>query len=311
MTPVLGIRSAPGERTELQPVETSSPITALNLLRPVLTRSSVWGWRTRTSSLHISLRKKYEPAAEVTAVGRNFTQGRLFSGARANRVGIRYGKEILPGSDVMKKQSLIGAFCDLQHGPGAGWRLFADRIPEVTGNENGQSMSLSSDRYSIGFAISVAPGFLIQRIDVTPRVGFWNMTAEIPFGVDETTGESTVETFSVRRAGSGGVEAGIEFGDGINALRFWGSMDRGVSLLGGARGSARASRVGLDVFLPINKGFVVGDATEIKPLVQLFGFLESIAIEGSSSSDSSSSGSSVDGIEYIDGFVGAGLGVTW
>jgi hypothetical protein len=264
-----------------------------------------WSGRGQQSQdLELALRRVYEPAAGIgKSTGGNLTKSFWNTGKRANRIGLRYGASILPGEELIQQQRMYGLFADMRHGPYAGWRVFADQIPKVTSSDG---MSYQSDRYLLGFAITLAPGIVIRQIDVTPRLGFWNVESRVIALAGIDGDRPLFADFNVQRAGSGGVEAGVEFGDAMSAFRLWASLDRGINLLSPDGPSSEARRVGLDLFMPLIPLGHLG-ATDLQAIIQAFGFLEQVTL--TRSADSSELATTTFG--FLDAFVGAGVGVTW
>jgi hypothetical protein len=261
----------------------------------------------RSQDLEIALRRSYETVFGIgTSTGRRLNRSVWNLGRRVNRLGARYGASILPGEELIQSQRLYGLFADMRHGPYAGWRAFVDRIPKVTTSEG---MSLQSDRYLLGFAVTLAPGLLLQQIDVTPRLGFWDLQSRLIARPGIDGDPPLILPFNVTRAGSGGLEAGVEFGDGDNAFRVWVSYDRGINLLAPTGPSAEARRLGVDLFLPFIPVGKLGE-TQLQLLFQVFGFFEQIDLTRSIS-DQSASEITSKGLSFQDAFLGAGIGVTW
>lgn len=259
----------------------------------------------------LAIRDVYVPRVFGHGSGDILMNSGWVDGDRQNRVGMRYGRSLIPGSAFIRQQQLIGAFVDIQHGPMAGWRLFMDRVPTVNTTELGVDVSIGSDRYLIGFALTLAPGGIVKRIEITPRVGYWSLSAVLPTAQDPDTGALQTESFVVTRAGSFGLETGVELG-GLSLVgsqtRLWFSIDRGMNLAGTSSGSAQAMRYGVDLWRPLMVIWKPG-ATDVRLLGHGFVFGESVSLNGGDGT--SDSGYSVSAFQYNNAVAGLGLGVTW
>jgi hypothetical protein len=230
-------------------------------------------------------------------------------------VGLRYGLEVLPGTELVKKTSFFGLLVEIRGGPAKGLRYYYDRLRPVSDDVEGADgtkikTSLAWSRHVIGYSFGFEPGFLVDRITIDPKLGVWNFEAVLPVK-DPTTGEvQRAEELKLGRTASLAIEVGLEELSSWYTLRGWAAHDTGFSLLKNG-GQVTSNRFGLDVFLSAGPRLsLLGVPTRIS----LLGFFFYESVEIATGDDDVEPGPGevvITSVPYDAGYAGLGAVVSW
>ena len=234
----------------------------------------------------------------------------LLDTAASGYVGIRYGKQILAGDPLLAKTSFFGLLSEIRGGPLGGLRIYYDYLPTATNNLDGFKTSIGWSRLIFGTSLGFNPGFLFDRIDITPKIGMWSLSATLPTEQNEEGITIGVSDFKFKKQLSFGVEAGVEWQSPIYLLRTWYGFDMALSL-GKYGGSAvKSNRFGLDSFVNTGPDFSVFGAN-LKTALLLFVIYESVELSSPQVKNSPADAGEISGITYDGGYAGLGLAISW
>lgn len=248
-------------------------------------------------------------AAIANPLGENVSSKNegFFSLRSKGYLGVRYGRYLPPllnsassGADLIAKSQIYSVLLESNHGIFAGWRVYFDVLPKVTAIEYGLNESLRWQRLTLGRSFGFNPGFLIDLIDITPKLGTWNFEARLPYAYDD--GSMEVKSFEIKNALSAAIEVGIEKYYDDMKFRGWYARDFVYSFFKSGE-SVTSDRFGIDSL------FQVGP---------MFGPVATIAILAVNTEKVrlSKSGANVDDAiitdtSYSSNTISGGFGISW
>lgn len=234
----------------------------------------------------------------------------LLDTAASGYVGLRYGKQILTGDELLSKTSFVGLLTEVRGGPLSGLRVYYDVLPETSVERDGFETSIGWNRLIFGTSFTYNPGFLVDKLDLTPKLGVWTLNAVLP--TEETAAGQVAATsrFEFKRQFGFGVEAGAELSSDWYVVRGWYGFDMALSLgkIGGS--SVKSSRFGVDAFMTAGPTFEVLGAS-LKTAILAFMFYESVELEKTGKSAESTAAGEISGISYDGGYAGLGAAISW
>lgn len=258
--------------------------------------------------------------AQLTESSKNGDLGSLLEGgydlltnalldtAASGYIGVRYGKQILAGDPLLAKTSFFGLLTEIRGGPLGGLRIYYDVMPEAKAKEDDLETKIGWSRTIFGTSLGFDPGFLFDRVDVTPKIGMWTLSATLPTEKNEAGTTVSTSDFKFKKQFSFGIEAGLEWNSNFYLVRTWYGFDMALSL-GKFGGSAvKSNRFGLDTFLNTGPRFSILGA-DLKTTLLMFVMYESIEL--SSPSANKSETGEISGITYDGGYAGLGLAISW
>lgn len=234
----------------------------------------------------------------------------LLDTAASGYIGVRYGKQILAGDPLLAKTSFFGLLAEIRGGPLGGLRIYYDVMPEAKAEVDGLETKIGWNRLIFGTSLGFSPGFLVDRIDITPKLGMWTLSATLPTEKNEKGEAVAVSNFKFKKQFSFGVEAGLEWSSTFYLLRTWYGFDMALSLgkLGGS--AVKSNRFGLDTFLNTGPRFSVFGA-DLKTTLLMFVMYESIELSSPSAKKGEAVSGEISGITYDGGYAGLGLAISW
>ncbi len=241
--------------------------------------------------------------------GYNFLTSALLDTAASGYVGLRYGKQVLAGDELLGKTSFFGLLVEMRGGPLEGLRVYYDKMPQVKNINNGFETQISWSRVILGKSWGWSPGFLVDRLDVTPKIGMWSLSATLPtaFAEDGIT-PLAVQTFATEKALGLAIEGGVEWLSTWYLLRAWGAFDTALNFGRIGAAGVTSQRFGIDGYLtagPEIRIFGVPFKTA------LLGFFLFESIELSQNPDEENLEDQIVGIGYQGGYAGVGGVLSW
>lgn len=218
-------------------------------------------------------------------------------------VGFRYGHPITVGQDIISKSAMIGILVEVRGGPLEGLRWYWDFAPETIQVLDGQKYSVTWSRPSLGWSFGLNINWIIDRIDLTPKLGLMDFDGTVP--VPTTTGNVPAK-FRLKNSSNIGFELGVETQAPGVLIRLWGASDAsGVLDLGGT-GRVTSLRGGVDTYWDAYK---ISSYFDLAVLVFMFG--ERLSLAKESDDAVGDTNLKLQGLSYNLAFFGAGLVLTW
>jgi len=299
-----------------------SPTVSTSRLRHGLWVHNANGRGSRQQELLTILTSAQKSLAEASSRGDldNFMRGgidaltsALMDTAASGYLGFRYGKQVLAGDELLDKTSFFGFLTEIRGGPLEGLRFYYDLLPKVSADRDGFGTEISWSRFILGKSFGLELDGIIDRIDVTPKIGMWNLSATLPSVLAEDNKTVTrVQTFGVKRALSLGLEPGIESKGDWYLMRVWAAYDIALSIgaLGG--GGVQSYRYGFDGYFTASPSIDVF-GVPVSTAILAFFFFESIDLTDGQGKETTSDSTDerIVGVGYDGGYAGLGVVLSW
>jgi hypothetical protein len=253
-----------------------------------------------------------EAAAEgvLSNVLRGLRKG-IIATTSTGYVGVRYGPQILPGDPLLAKTAFFSLISEVRGGPLAGVRVYYEKVPMTTLEQDGIETSIAWGRFIVGKSFGLTLSRFADRIDLTPKLGLWNFNAKLPTDVDESGQVMKVGTFDLDRAMSFALEAGVEWSTSWYAIRPWYSFDGGAALSKVSKKHVTSNRVGLDSYWTAGPEFTMF-RIPFKTTWLLFALYETIGLTNTDPKTELEDGDSeITAISFSSGYTGAGVAISW
>ena len=302
--------------------ETTAAVDAALATGPLWAQSSE-GPGTHRSEFQKTIKNAHldlDLAGQNDALNDFFTGGKdlltqILDAAASGYVGVRFGKEVLPGvgglGALLNKTKIFGLLFEMRGGPLKGLRYYYDTMPRtrasLPGSTGSVDASISFSRHVVGFSWDFNPGFLFDRVTVDPKLGAWTFNATLPVAYDTSGNVAELAVFNLGRTFSLGLEVGLEELSSWYTVRGWYGINTGYSLLNSG-GKITSNRFGVDAYFtggPEIPFFGVG----MKTALLAFYFYESIGL--TSNSVSTAGPAAISGVSYDVGYAGLGLALSW
>ncbi len=237
---------------------------------------------------------------------------KLLTGIKANAasgfIGLRYGKQVLAGSALLKKLTFFGLIAEFRGGIVNGLRYYYDKTSQVTDSSNGVPEKLGWSSHTIGKSFGTSLSHVVDRIDFTPKLGIWALDANLVRSVDDQGIASSTGKFYMPRGYSLNLEIGAEWNSSWYKVRPWVSYDYAGAVSAVSKSTITAIKAGLDTFLTIGPSFKLG-STNYKSA--LLGFVVAEKLSLADKSVKASEDSKIDAFSMTLTFVGAGVAISW
>lgn len=189
---------------------------------------------------------KLVEAADASVVGK--ISDLLITQVSAGYVGLRYGRVIVDSSNILlSRVGLLSVVSEFRSGPLEGLRFYYDWIPTVKVTELGVEETFGMNRLVVGWGFGFGFPWLIDRVELVPKLGNWNFAANIPVVTD--TGDHEVRSFDLRSGLSFGLEGALEKFSSKYLVRAWASRDFSTSFLGALKSNVTSTRAGIDALI--------------------------------------------------------------
>lgn len=227
----------------------------------------------------------------------------------AGYIGYRFGLPDLQGDSAISATRLHSFFAEIRSGLFSGLRIYYDLVPRATRD----SSSIEWNRLILGTSLGFNPGFLVERVDITPKIGQWSFRYRGP--ADPNTPE-LVTTFDIQNKLSLAIELGIEKHLPKTVLRGWVAQDRAIDIGSVAAQSVSSTRMGADFFWSGLQPFGE-DESSLRTTLLVFGFFEQVTLRAPDSpSQEASDETQVEAaigteLAYTGGYMGIGAGISW
>ena len=246
----------------------------------------------------------------LSSVLRGLRKGILATTA-SGYVGLRYGPQVLPGDPLLAKTAFFGVIGEVRGGPLAGLRLYYDKVPMTTVQQNGVETSIAWGRFIVGKSFGLNLSKFVDRIDITPKLGLWNFHAKLPTDYDTSGQVTKAGAFDLDRAMSFALEAGVEWSSSWYAIRPWYSFDGAAAISKVNKKRVTSNRVGLDSYWTAGPKFSVFKVP-FKTTWLLFAVYETIGLTNTDPKTELEDGESeITGITFSSGYTGAGVAISW
>ena len=240
---------------------------------------------------------------------------KLLNGIKANTasgfVGLRYGKQVLPGSALVKKLTFFGLIAEFRGGIVNGLRYYYDKTSQVTNSSRGVQEKLGWSSHTIGKSFGTSLTHVVDRIDFTPKLGIWALDAHLVNGFDDQGRASSTGRFYMPRGYALNLEIGAEWNSSWYKVRPWVSYDYAGAVSAVSKSTITAAKAGLDTFLTIGPSFKLG-STNYKSALLGFVVAEKLSLADKSIKISEdSTNSKINAFSMTLTFVGAGVAISW
>lgn len=127
-------------------------------------------------------------------------------------VGVRLGQQLASGSELIADAKYLGVYLEATGGYIGGLRLSFELVPQVAVQIDNQQQEFGWSRYALGYTFGFNIGYLIDRIELTPRASMWALKVVVPY---EDSADAVPEDFVVDNQISQGISVAIIslFGD--------------------------------------------------------------------------------------------------
>ncbi|MEN9834154.1 MAG: hypothetical protein RL011_347 [Pseudomonadota bacterium] len=253
--------------------------------------------------------------------GKDFL-GQLWEAAASGYVGLRYGKQILPGvgplGTLLAKTNMFGLLFEMRGGPLKGLRYYYDVLPKSTqtldgidlnGLDTTYTASIAFARHVIGFSWDFNPGFLVDRVTIDPKLGLWTFNASLPVAMNENKKVIEMADFSLGRSFALGLELGLEQLSDWYTIRGWFGINTGYSLIKSG-GKVTSNRLGVDAYFTAGPELpLLG--LRLRTALLAFYFWESVGLTNTTVKAADSDPAAISGVSYDVGYAGAGIALSW
>lgn len=238
----------------------------------------------------------------------NKMQNFLKASTASGYFGFRYGvPAILSDDPLLDNSTLFSMLLEIRGGPLEGARLYADIVPEVKTMQDEQLTDFSWNKITFGKSWGLGLPYVVDRIDIVPKIGIWNFNLSKPTKVEN---HFEVRRFDVKNELSLNLEGGLEWISSWYTIRLWGATDRTFSL-GKVKGSAiKSTRYGFDTYWIGAYNFKISKAL-LKLVIIGYGFTETVNITNPKKKEEDVSDTRIDDVEYIQYIWGLGTGLAW
>lgn len=227
--------------------------------------------------------------------------------------GFRWGKQTLMGIPVLEQTSMIGILGEIRGGPLAGLRIYHDRVLEekaqhIIEDINYGETSLRWSRTLLGYSFAFDFPWIIDQIDITPKIGLWDFAATFPIPL--SSGEVVARDFLVDNEPSFALEVGVEWIASEYSIRPWFSADVAVVTSQLSSSGVSSQRWGVDGWWSGGPDFDIYGAN-MKTAFLGFGVFEDIELVGKAGNAEEDSGTFINSIDYRAAYVGVGIALSW
>lgn len=175
---------------------------------------------------------------------------RLEQPAIASNAGFRAGMPVAKNSVLLPKMRLFNLFLQVKDGPLGGLTIFSDFVPKVKETFEDRQFEIMWQRGTLGWAFGFGFDSIIRRVELVPRLGFWQVRGVLPKRLPGGGGLGATE-FKFQRQ-SLGLEGSVAF-DFVKStsFRLWHGRDVAKKFTGKPdKAAVSAQRTGLDFFFP-------------------------------------------------------------
>lgn len=162
-------------------------------------------------------------------------------------IGLRYGRDI-DGSEAQFSVPVttFGMVVEARAGIAKGFRAYYDQTPTVTNPET--QVEYGARRIQFGRTFSLKMPVIIDRLELTPRIGIWDVQSKVLLHDPVHADVEYVLPVTIKRAVGVGIEGGAEFAAADFVGRVWGSKDisAGGQLDAYSGGSVQGTRYGAE-----------------------------------------------------------------
>lgn len=252
--------------------------------------------------------------------GYDFLKNVIADTVATGYVGMRMGKQVIPGDPLLTKAVSVGVLGEVRGGPLEGLRVYYDYLPKITADDNGFATSIAWSRLIFGASFGFSPGWLIDRIDITPKIGMWSLVGDLAVRDPETDAVTGTEEFDFKQKFSLGLEAGVEWPRDDFLVRGWYGFDTALSFGKYGGSNVKSNRLGVDTYWKAGPTFPIF-GVPFKTAILAFYFYETVDLakpevkqeqdELIAAGDTSANSPLVDGLTIIGGYLGLGLAISW
>lgn len=221
--------------------------------------------------------------------------------------GVRYGKQVFSGNEILKDSYFIGVFAESRGGLLNGLQLYYDFAPKTEARVEDKHVELSWSRLNVGYGFSIQTDFFINRLEFMPKIGVWNFDMTLP--VYLSTGSLITKSFKLKNRPCFAFEGRAEILSSWYTLRAWAAYDAALRLGALDLSSIESIRYGIDTFFhsgykfelfkkPYNMNFMA------------FVLFESVKLS-SSEKGSETEVFSVKEVSYENAYLGLGAAISW
>jgi hypothetical protein len=316
------------ERTTLQggsvAYEVTTPVIAALASGPLYAQDSE-GPGARATALAENAKEAQEAMDDAAGSGhlsqfmRTGPQGLLSSlldSAASGYVGLRYGREIIPGEGELAKlinnTQMLGLLVEIRGGPAKGLRYYYDKLFKTTAKLQGDKGSVKASvefaRHVVGFSWDFAPGFLVDKVTVDPKLGMWTFNATLPTALDANGKVAQMDDFNLGRTFSLALELGVEEVSDWYTLRGYYALNSGFSIIKSG-GKVTSNAFGADAYFTAGPTFPLFGMSMRTALLAFYVF-EQTTITGPK--ETPAPGTIVaSGLDYTAGYAGGGVALSW
>ena len=275
----------------IQPIQPSAPMPAIEAIQPPAPAQAPEPMQAPASIA--AAPAEYEPPRPRKP------------GSSDNFVALRYGIEMIDTATALFSpgtvMTLIGEFHQSWFD---GFRFYSDILPDHQRDIEGEVFSMGWTRTVIGWGFNYKLVGLIDRLELTPKLGRWSVKSRLP-DVD-TQGNIVTRDYSA----SGLTNVGIDIGgviENVNyAARLWHGRDMTLSMgksSGEAKRELQGSRTGLEVTIKGPALRFISNNAHVNILV--FDYFEDMTF-----SETGGTSSNIKFV-YSTAFAGGGVSLSW
>ncbi|MCX6109520.1 MAG: hypothetical protein NTZ90_07955 [Proteobacteria bacterium] len=219
-------------------------------------------------------------------------------------IGARYSYELVdPNTAFFTPGSILGLVAEFRSGFLDGLRLYFDYAPLHRRTVSGDTFYLTWDRYVAGWGFAFPMPWLVDRIELTPKLGLWSIDARLPDLDDQ--GNPVGRTFKASGLFSAGLELSAEWEGPWYLGRLWHARDLSTPLsrVGGMTRNVYSARTGFDAVIKGPPVGLFGRDWHLGFLI--FGYYEDMTFD-----EKAKNGNRFEFI-YSTAYAGGGLSLAW
>lgn len=237
----------------------------------------------------------------------------ILDSTAAGYTGIRYGRQTLSvQEELLKDLRLLGVVTEFNGGPLAGFRFYYDQTFGQRLKQSGVDTSVGWSRIILGKSFGYDLGSVVDRIDLTPKVGIWSFKSVLADAASDSANPIGIE-FTLDSAPSLAIEAGAEWRRKSFTSRFWYSFD-GAGLLGRVTDrSVTSNRAGVDL-MQTTSSEVSFFGLNVNPAIMAFYLIEMVSMTGNGKQFDSTGQTTQKlnvALNFSSGYAGLGFAIGW
>ena len=223
-------------------------------------------------------------------------------GTAENFFALRYGVETIDsGSAIFSPGKIITLFGEFRHGILDGLRLYSENLPSHSRTISTETFALNWNRNVIGWALWFSLSGLIDRVEITPKIGTMMVKGTLP-DID-SQGNIVSRPFSTGSLKNGGLDLTAIVENSKYLGRLWYGRDYTFGSSGQIKHTVQSTKTGVELVVKGPALKFISNSLRVNFL--LFDYIEDITF--------AETGGGLNSLNFVysSGFAGGGLSLSW